>query len=251
MGARIRLRDYNNISETVSYSLYKIFIVRNEKEKEKYRNKIKNYYDANVLSNFLMEIAEFIGGYVLNISKQNYDPDGASVNLLISEGYMKEEALDISCNKGKIDMSKILHLDKSHITIHTYPELNNHNGIIILRSDIEISTCGEITPILTINKILEKFDSDVIMIDYKIRGFYRDSFGNKKFGEEKICKISKYIGHNFKKEYFLKDRVYRNINFSNCCLIKRNNKYEEEKISECIEIEKKEIFNSIAGYINF
>ena len=52
-----------------------------------------------------------IGASVLNISKQDYDPQGASVTLLISEkGY--PETIDESCNCGRWREEIAAHLDK-------------------------------------------------------------------------------------------------------------------------------------------
>ena len=39
------------------------------------------------------------------------------------------------------------HLDKSHVTVHTYPEYHPDNSIATFRVDIEVSTCGEISPL--------------------------------------------------------------------------------------------------------
>lgn len=42
-----------------------------------------------------------IGAQVLNISKQDYDPQGASVNILIAEERIDPNKIDESCNRGK------------------------------------------------------------------------------------------------------------------------------------------------------
>ena len=38
----------------------------------------------------------------------------------------------------------VLQLDKSHITVHTYPEYHPDEGISTFRADIDVATCGEI-----------------------------------------------------------------------------------------------------------
>ena len=60
-------------------------------------------------------MSHIIGANILNIAKQDYDPQGASVTILISEeGSEKEDG--------------VMHLDKSHLTVHTYPESHPHKG---------------------------------------------------------------------------------------------------------------------------
>jgi S-adenosylmethionine decarboxylase len=39
------------------------------------------------------------------------------------------------------------HLDKSHICVHTYPETHPDSGICTFRADVEVSTCGRISPL--------------------------------------------------------------------------------------------------------
>ena len=76
-----------------------------------------------------------IGARILNIAKQDYDPQGASVTMLIAE----EEA--VSSGRKKPVESAILgdtilaHLDKSHVTVHTYPEFHPGTSIATFRVD--------------------------------------------------------------------------------------------------------------------
>ena len=74
---------------------------------------------------------------VLHISKQDYDPQGASVTFLIAEEHMKP-ALEPD--------TMVAHLDKSHVTVHTYPEYHPDTCLATFRVDIDVATCGEITP---------------------------------------------------------------------------------------------------------
>ena len=36
----------------------------------------------------------------------------------------------------------VAHLNKSHVTVHTYPESHPDNGISTFRVDVDVSTCG-------------------------------------------------------------------------------------------------------------
>ena len=120
-------------------------------------------YNSERLTGILCDVTDIIGANVLNISKQDYDPQGASVTLLISEKATDSMEIDKSCNRGMVDgkplhpqrngagkalssETVVAHLDKSHVTVHTYPEYHPNNSISTFRVDIDVSTCGEISP---------------------------------------------------------------------------------------------------------
>ena len=76
-------------------------------------------------------MAEIIGAHVLNIAKQDYIPQGASVTVLVSEGpvvEVPEESYDES--PGPLPENVNLQLDKSHITVirirNSIPMRNQH-----------------------------------------------------------------------------------------------------------------------------
>ncbi|MBQ4364039.1 MAG: adenosylmethionine decarboxylase, partial [Oscillospiraceae bacterium] len=138
------------------------------------------------LTNILCEVTDMIGAHVLNISKQDYDPQGASVTLLVSEEHKIPEGL----YPGQEIAG---HLDKSHLTVHTYPEFHPDNAITTFRVDIDVSTCGEITPLNCLDYLIGSFDSDIITIDYRVRGFTRDESGKKLFIDHDITSIQNYI----------------------------------------------------------
>ncbi len=107
------------------------------------------------LENILKGVADIIGARILNLSTQDYDPMGASVVILIAEGSTPNEAT------GSISLA---HLDKSHICAHTYPETDNASGISTFRVDIDISTCGKISPLRSLNYLIKSFDSEVVLL---------------------------------------------------------------------------------------
>ena len=123
-----------------------------------------------------------IGAKVLNIAKQDYEPQGASVTILIAEGSMVPAGT-----------TQLAHLDKSHVTVHTYPEYHPETCLATFRVDIDVATCGEITPLSTLDYLIGSFDSDIITLDYKVRGFTRDVNGHKLFLDHKIRSIQDYI----------------------------------------------------------
>lgn len=116
-----------------------------------------------------------IGANILNIAQQDYDPQGASVTMLISEGHMTEvveteEVAEGNELQNPTSDAVVAHLDKSHITVHTYPESHPDKGISTFRADIDVSTCGEISPLKALNYLINSFNSDIAIIDYRVRG---------------------------------------------------------------------------------
>ena len=49
--------------------------------------------------------------------------------------------------KNRSGETVLAHLDKSHVTVHTYPEYHPETCIATFRVDIDVATCGEITPL--------------------------------------------------------------------------------------------------------
>ncbi len=88
-----------------------------------------------------------------------------------------------------------MHLDKSHVTVHTYPESHpdNENGISTFRVDIDVSTCGVISPLKALNYLIHQFDSDIVTVDYRVRGFTRDVDGVKHHIDHEINSIQNFF----------------------------------------------------------
>ena len=156
-------------------------------------------------------MTEMIGAKVLNISKQDYEPQGASVTILVAEGSMIPVEGD----------TVVAHLDKSHVTVHTYPEYHPDTCLATFRVDIDVATCGEITPLSTLDYLIGSFDSDIITMDYRVRGFTRDVAGKKLFMDHKITSIQDYIDTETLQRYDAVDiNVYQANLFHTKMLIK-------------------------------
>src|SRR5690606_33131333 len=112
------------------------------------------------------KICDIIDANILNVSVQNYDPVGASTLVLMSD--IKGGKWDEPLKAKTAGVS--MHLDKSHITSHTYPDASDPQGICSFRVDIDIATCGEIIPLNAVNYLFEAFECDVVYIDYVVRG---------------------------------------------------------------------------------
>jgi S-adenosylmethionine decarboxylase len=104
----------------------------------------------------------------------------------------------------------VAHLDKSHITVHTYPESHPDNGISTFRVDIDVSTCGRISPLRALNYLIHSFDSDIVTMDYRVRGFTRDVDGRKHYIDHEIDSIQNFIADDTKLLYQMIDvNVYQ------------------------------------------
>ena len=104
----------------------------------------------------------------------------------------------------------VAHLDKSHITVHTYPETHPDNGIATFRADIDVATCGVISPLKALNYLIESLESDIVIMDYRVRGFTRDVKGKKHYIDHKINSIQNFLAKNIKSRYEMFDvNVYQ------------------------------------------
>ncbi len=258
MEQRITLHGFNNLTKTLSFNMYDICYSKTKAEREAYLSYIDEQYNADRLTQILRHVAEIIGAHVLNVAKQDYVPQGASVTMLVSEGPVMEvptEALEES--PGPLPNSVVIQMDKSHITVHTYPEYHPDEGICTFRADIDVSTCGEISPLKALNYLISSFDTDIMTIDYRVRGFTRDIHGHKLFIDHEIGSIQNYIPDEIKSLYDMIDvNVYQEHIFHTKCRLKNFdlNNYlfgytrealsaeEEKAIIENLKWEMDEIF---------
>lgn len=223
MGDKIKLYGFNNLTKTLSFNIYDISYTQTKEDQKKYIEYIDEQYNAKRLTDILTEVTDIIGACILNIAKQDYEPQGASVTILISEAPLSEDEIDPSCNQGILAYrdSVVGHLDKSHITVHTYPESHPHEGISTFRVDIDVSTCGEISPLKALNFLIKSFDSDIINLDYRVRGFTRDLGGHKLYIDHKITSIQDYIATDVLDTYSAIDtNVYQENVFHTKMLLK-------------------------------
>ena len=202
---RLQLQGFNNLTKALSFNIYDICYAVTPEQRDRYIEYIDDTYDSDRLTKILTDVAEIIGAYILNIARQDYDPQGASVTILISEHPVVEKL-----GRDMISDAVVAHLDKSHITVHTYPETHPHNGIATFRADIDVATCGVISPLKALNYLIESFDSDIVVMDYRVRGFTRDIKGKKHYIDHKINSIQDYLAKGIKTHYEMLDvNVYQ------------------------------------------
>ena len=182
MGEKLRLYGFNNLTKALSFNIYDVCYAKTPREQRDYIAYIDEQYNSERLTNILTTLTDMIGAKVLNIARQDYDPQGASVTILIAEGSMVPAG-----------ETQLAHLDKSHVTVHTYPEYHPETCLATFRVDIDVATCGEITPLSTLDYLIGSFDSDIITMDYRVRGFTRDLDGKKLFLDHDVVSIQHYI----------------------------------------------------------
>lgn len=219
----VKLHGFNNLTKSLAFNMYDICYTRTKDEREAYLEYIDEQYNAERLTAILKQVSDIIGAHVLNIAKQDYVPQGASVTILVSEGPVVEVPKESYAESpGPLPESVVMSLDKSHITVHTYPEYHPDDGISTFRADIDVSTCGEISPLKALNYLIHSFDTDIMTIDYRVRGFTRDITGHKLFIDHDINSIQNYIPDNVKDLYHMIDvNVYPEHIFHTKCKLKK------------------------------
>ena len=204
---RLRLQGFNNLTKALSFNIYDVCYARTEEERQRYIEYIDEEYNADRLTQILTDVAEIIGANILNVARQDYDPQGASVTILISEEPVIDKKL---AGKELISDAVVAHMDKSHITVHTYPETHPQEGIATFRADIDVATCGVISPLKALNYLIESLESDIVIMDYRVRGFTRDVKGKKHYIDHKINSIQNFLAKNIKSRYEMFDvNVYQ------------------------------------------
>ena len=91
------------------------------------------------------------------------------------------------------------------MTAHTYPESHPDGGISTFRADLDISTCGRISPLKALNFLIESFEEDIIIMDYRVRGFTRDVSGQKFYKDHSISSIQEYLAEKICTQYQMID----------------------------------------------
>ena len=206
MGEKLKLYGFNNLTKSLSFNIYDVCYAKTPREQKDYIAYIDEQYNSKRLTKILTTLTDMIGATVLNIASQDYEPQGASVTILIAEETMVPSG-----------ETQLAHLDKSHVTVHTYPEYHPETCLATFRVDIDVATCGEITPLSTLDYLIGSFDSDIITMDYRVRGFTRNLDGKKVFMDHPITSIQEYICAETLRRY---DAVDINIYDANIYLTK-------------------------------
>ena len=194
----VRLSGFNNLTKVVSFNLYDFAAARNEAERDSYVRYLHEHFSAARITAILGNIAEIIDAEVLSVSSQDYDPWGASSLVLMSD-------------LGHVSVGA--HLTKSHLCAHTYPDVLDPRGVCTFRVDIDIATCGTILPLRALDYMFESFENDVVFIDYVVRGFTRDTEGNRVYMDHSVRSIQDFVAPEVLAKYACEDLALPAHNF--------------------------------------
>jgi len=246
---KLKLHGFNNLTKTLSFNIYDVCYTASKEQQQEYIEYIDEEYNAERLTHILTDVSNIIGANILNIAHQDYEPQGASVTMLISEEAVVASKLDNKETPGPLPDAVVAHLDKSHITVHTYPEYHPEKGISTFRVDIDVSTCGRVSPLKALNYLIHSFDSDIVTMDYRVRGFTRNTRGAKVFIDHHINSIQNYISRDIKNLYQMIDvNVYQENIFHTKMMLKE---YDLDKYLFGITLEEltKKEQNQIRKYL--
>ena len=248
-GRKLKLEGFNNLTKSLSFNIYDICYARSQESQKDYLEYIDEEYNSTKLNTIVKQVINIIDARLLHVTTQDYEPQGASVTALICEGELS------TCHVPPTSITG--HLDKSHICVHTYPESNPATGISSFRVDIDVSTCGMISPLSALEYLISSFDSDVVLMDYRVRGFTRDSRGNKLFIDHEIGSIQDYIPEELLNDYLAYDINIINDNIFHTKMQKKEirlvnylfgddeaslSKTERKKIRDKLRTEIQEVF---------
>ncbi len=221
---------YNNISKQLNLCIYKIYYF-NKKNKKKILNFFNKKYNFDNLKKIFKNISLIINNKILNI-------------------YEKKEYYNNKKNeKNKILYNIISLLNKSHIYIYIYYNYIK-DKIFIIKIDLEIYTYDIYSPTLkTINYLISKFKSDIIIINYKIYEIIKNNKKKKIFINYKINSLQNFISKKYKNIYDLSDiNLYKENIFQTKIIVKKinikNNIFNYKK-TNFNKIKKKHILKSL------
>ena len=221
MDHKLELHGFNNLTKSLSFNIYDICYARTESQRQSYIRYINEMYNAERLTQILNDVVKIIGANVLNIARQDYEPHGASVTMLIAEHELEPPQDNAEESPGPLPEAVVGHLDKSHVTVHTYPESHPTDGISTFRADIDVSTCGLISPLKALNYLIHSFESDIVTVDYRVRGFTRDKDGRKIYIDHDMSSIQNYLSEDTRAAYQMLDvNVYQDNLFHTKMILK-------------------------------
>jgi spermidine synthase len=231
---RLSLCGFNNLAKTLDLNLYTVERTATEDRKKRFISHIDGHYNSSRLREMMEEICRDIDANILDISTYDYEPHGASALILLAE------------EDTHLHMKTVAHLDKSHISLHTYPEHHDSIGISTFRVDIALSTCGNISPLSVMDKIFDLFSPDIAILDFNVRGYTRDTDGKKIFMDKKVDSLQECFDEETLKRYVSEDFNSPELRSYYTRMI-RKDLFELRKEGEDIWREVEEIYSESAS----
>jgi S-adenosylmethionine decarboxylase len=191
----IELHGFNNLAKSLDLNLYLVEHTPTDADKKHFISFVDEHYNSARLMDIMKGVCSDIDATILDVSTYDYEPHGASALLLLAEE-------DTNLHK-----KTVAHLDKSHISLHTYPEHHCSVGMSTFRIDISVSTCGDISPLTVLDSLFDFFTPHIAILDYNVRGYTRDVEGRKVFIDKEMVSLQ----NCFRKET-LEKYVYEDFN---------------------------------------
>jgi S-adenosylmethionine decarboxylase len=210
----VRLLGFNNLTKVVSFNLYDFAVAQTRAERDRYVRSLDERFNSRRITEILSRIAQIIDAEVLSVSAQDYDPWGASALVLMSDLGHVVGSTELAASVGA-------HLSKSHLCAHTYPDVLDPRGICTFRLDIEIATCGTIVPLRALDYMFQNLDNDVVIIDYVVRGFTRDTEGRRVYIDHSVRSVQDFIHADILRDYECEDLAFPAYNIWQTKLIRR------------------------------
>ncbi len=106
---KLKLHGFNNLTKSLSFCIYDICYAKTADDRDGYIAYIDEQYNANRLTEILSETCSIIGANILNIARQDYEPQGASVTILVSEEPIDPKDVDTSEHPGPLPNTVVAH----------------------------------------------------------------------------------------------------------------------------------------------
>ena len=76
---KLQLHGFNNLTKSLSFNIYDICYAKSEQQQRRYIEYIDEAYSAKRLTQILTDVTHIIGAEILNIARQDYEPQGLSL----------------------------------------------------------------------------------------------------------------------------------------------------------------------------
>lgn len=106
---KLKLHGFNNLTKSLSFCIYDICYAKTAEERDGYIAYIDELYNANRLTEILTETCSIIGANILNIARRDYEPQGASVTILVSEEPVDPQLIDKTEHPGPLPEVVVAH----------------------------------------------------------------------------------------------------------------------------------------------
>lgn len=199
------LPEFSHLTKTLSFNFYDLGYAATPAQQDGYAAYIGATYNAGRLTEILRNVSGIIGAKILNIARHDYEQQGVSVALLLADEPLAVERAAGCAAPGPLPEAVVCHLDASHLTAHTYPENRPDHGISVFRAEIDVSTCGRVSPLKALNALIDGFAPDLAVLDYRARGFNRDANGRKHFMDHPLRSIQDFLREDIRERYRMRD----------------------------------------------